>query len=544
MAAAMAMGMGVGMGTGTGMGMVGARTRASAGGTLSVRARWRSFRPRCVPRTRAGTSASVATEGGATKAEGLATARPAAEVWTKAWYPVAFTKFTDREVPNRVVVLGRPLVVWFDRKADLWRAFWDRCPHRLVPLSEGRIDERGELQCGYHGWSFDGEGACTAVPQATEAVAPGARESRRACATTVPCVERQGMIWVWPAEEASDGASVNAEAGATALPLLPELDDPQWVCIDISRDLPYSALTLLENVLDVSHIPFTHHESVGNRRYAGSLELELDAAGVTASGFRGRWEEGPRQGRYGPQTTTFAAPNLMYHRIDAAQYSTMTVVYATPTTPGRCRLLARFPFNFRANKLPAALITGVPSWWNHMSQNFILEDDQIFLHLQEREVEAKRAEGGRDAWASLYYMPTSADAYVRALREWVDVHAGPPAMAPGAASADPAAAVAAAAPPTKRALVERLHSHVDHCRVCRDAYRRLAALKAASGLAALACLALGTVAPAGLRPLVAALAATATLLFAFAAKTLVRMAEGSTLPNRNRPVKVALLKQP
>jgi len=468
-----------------------------------------------------------------------APASPSGEVWTKAWYPIAFTKFTDKSVPHRVTVLGRPLVVWFDRKGGGWRAFWDRCPHRLVPLSEGRIDERGELQCGYHGWSFDGTGACTAVPQATEAVAGSARNSPRACATSVPCVERQGMVWVWP--EASggpgSGSTVNAEAGAKALPLLPELDDSEWVCIDISRDLPYSALTLLENVLDVSHIPFTHHESVGNRRYAGSLELKLTSE-VSADGFTGRWEEGPRQGKYGPQTTTFVAPNLMHHRIDAAQYSTMTVVYATPTTPGRCRLLARFPFNFRANKLPGKFITGVPSWWNHMSQNFILEDDQIFLHLQEHEVEAKRVEEGADAsWASLYYMPTSADAYIRALRGWVEEHAGPPRMAPGA---EAAGAAAAQAPPTKRDLVERLHSHVDHCSVCRDAYRRLGVLRRSSGLIALACLAVGTVAPANLRPLVAACAAVCTFLFAFAGKTLVRMAVGSTMPNRNRPVKVAL----
>lgn len=27
-----------------------------------------------------------------------------------------------------------------------------QCPHRLVPLSEGRVNQQGELECGYHGW--------------------------------------------------------------------------------------------------------------------------------------------------------------------------------------------------------------------------------------------------------------------------------------------------------------------------------------------------------------------------------------------------------
>lgn len=32
------------------------------------------------------------------------------------------------------------------------RAFRDSCPHRLAPLSEGRVDkETGNLSCNYHG---------------------------------------------------------------------------------------------------------------------------------------------------------------------------------------------------------------------------------------------------------------------------------------------------------------------------------------------------------------------------------------------------------
>ena len=30
-------------------------------------------------------------------------------------------------------------------------------PSRPVPLSEGRVNEKGEIECGYHGWTFDGK---------------------------------------------------------------------------------------------------------------------------------------------------------------------------------------------------------------------------------------------------------------------------------------------------------------------------------------------------------------------------------------------------
>jgi phenylpropionate dioxygenase-like ring-hydroxylating dioxygenase large terminal subunit len=51
-------------------------------------------------------------------------------------------------------VLGKRLVFWCDGDAN-WRAFEDRCPHRAVALSEGRV-EGGELHCAYHGWQWNG----------------------------------------------------------------------------------------------------------------------------------------------------------------------------------------------------------------------------------------------------------------------------------------------------------------------------------------------------------------------------------------------------
>src|SRR3712207_8701932 len=38
-----------------------------------------------------------------------------------------------------------------------------RCPHRLVPLSAATGVE-GRLTCPYHGWQYDREGRCLAIP--------------------------------------------------------------------------------------------------------------------------------------------------------------------------------------------------------------------------------------------------------------------------------------------------------------------------------------------------------------------------------------------
>ena len=42
-------------------------------------------------------------------------------------------------------------------------ALKDICPHRGMPLSEGRFDG-ARIECCYHGWRFTPEGRCTAIP--------------------------------------------------------------------------------------------------------------------------------------------------------------------------------------------------------------------------------------------------------------------------------------------------------------------------------------------------------------------------------------------
>ena len=54
--------------------------------------------------------------------------------WARQWYPVGFVADVEPGRPHQVTVLGLDLVLWRDSQGD-WRAFKDRCPHRLAPLS-------------------------------------------------------------------------------------------------------------------------------------------------------------------------------------------------------------------------------------------------------------------------------------------------------------------------------------------------------------------------------------------------------------------------
>jgi phenylpropionate dioxygenase-like ring-hydroxylating dioxygenase large terminal subunit len=229
---------------------------------------------------------------------------PHDNLWQQAWYPVAYLDDLDPANPSAFTLLGVDLVLWFDRSSGSWRAFADVCPHRLVPLSQGRLNAAGELECPYHGWSFNGSGRCTAIPQATDGQSIGQRSHCRSYATAAA----QGLLFVF-----SGDAAAAAEA---PLPLVPVLQEQPggwadgWTVQDTFRDLPMDALTLLENVLDVSHVPFTHHATVGRRENAGPVELELTAFGP--SGFTGLWQEGPLRGPV-PDVARPHRPGLRAH---------------------------------------------------------------------------------------------------------------------------------------------------------------------------------------------------------------------------------------
>src|SRR5215207_11581694 len=64
--------------------------------------------------------------------------------------------------PLARVIAGVPVVLF--RSQGRAAALVDRCPHRNVPLSLGRVLADGRLECAYHGWQFDCQGVCRKVP--------------------------------------------------------------------------------------------------------------------------------------------------------------------------------------------------------------------------------------------------------------------------------------------------------------------------------------------------------------------------------------------
>lgn len=104
-----------------------------------------------------------------------------------AWYVVAWSTEVGRDPVSRRV--GDDPLVLFRTQDGTAVCLTDRCAHRGYPLSAGRVVD-DPVECGYHGFTFAGDGACTRVPG--QSTIPGKARVR-----AYPLHEKDGWVWVW-----------------------------------------------------------------------------------------------------------------------------------------------------------------------------------------------------------------------------------------------------------------------------------------------------------------------------------------------------------
>ena len=153
------------------------------------------------------------------------------------WYMVA--KASEiREQPIGRELWRRPLVVFRTRDGEL-HALEDRCAHRLVRLSHGRvIDDR--IECAYHGWQFDKTGRCVQVPQlAAKTTLPNCQ------VRSFPVLEKHGFAWIFPGDP-----QLSAECAPLAMSEWEDLNEiASWVRLTCRAHFSY----LIENLMDMYH---------------------------------------------------------------------------------------------------------------------------------------------------------------------------------------------------------------------------------------------------------------------------------------------------
>ena len=162
------------------------------------------------------------------------------------WWPVASADALRDGQPQAVTLFDEPLVLWRDGagRAVLQR---DRCPHRGARLSLGRVCDDGTLQCPYHGWRFDGAGACVSVP-----ALPAFRPTAAMSVVTLPLREAHGLLW-----------TTTGDVGSARLAELPA-GLPARRLILGPFDVATSAPRAVENFLDTAHFATVHAGWLGD----------------------------------------------------------------------------------------------------------------------------------------------------------------------------------------------------------------------------------------------------------------------------------------
>lgn len=144
--------------------------------------------------------------------------------------------------------MGEKMVFWRNRTGKVHCAV-DKCPHRGIQLSLGAVVD-DHLQCPFHGFEYDASGKCVHVP----ANGRGGAIPATLRAHAYPTHEAHGYIWVWWGE--------NPPAELEAPIFFDNLDDS---FISASVHDPWDAhySRVIENQLDVVHLPFIHRNSIG-----------------------------------------------------------------------------------------------------------------------------------------------------------------------------------------------------------------------------------------------------------------------------------------
>ncbi|MEJ0063545.1 MAG: aromatic ring-hydroxylating dioxygenase subunit alpha [Alphaproteobacteria bacterium] len=182
------------------------------------------------------------------------------------------------------LLLGEPVI--FCRKNDgQVFALRDVCPHRGIPLSYGKFDGQ-QVECCYHGWTFDGAGRCTCIPALTghENIEPGNIAVR-----SYPVREASGNIWIYMTEPQTKAPQ--------QLPDIPQIPDfsagPQ---LTETMEFPCFIDHAVIGLMDPAHGPFVHQSWWWRSRR--SIHEKAKAFGPEYLGFAMR--------RHKPSSNSFA----------------------------------------------------------------------------------------------------------------------------------------------------------------------------------------------------------------------------------------------
>lgn len=435
------------------------------------------------------------------------------------WWPVTTLEALDPSRPNVVELLGMKLVLYKSKPDDnddnesSWTCLQDRCPHRFAPLSEGRVvmsspDQMNKssscnIQCAYHGWEFGNDGSCVKIPQLDKGKIIQDNYNAKSYPIRIDC----GMVFIWADPETANLGQL------IPLPTFPQLQknyERNGPSSCFMRDLPYGYELLGENLLDLSHLPFSHHSVASLKRdLGGPLPFKMlsmqekspdnplyEAILEDASNTDPTFKSIPTTPKDATLNLGFYQPNhVRYTRVGRAE--SFVSLFFCPTSPTRSRVFLSNVFGPIIPSSPSVSTNNnndtrqnnisigkkINTWKNqkiqqimrkllftpvfsHMLSHQIFDGDGIFLRMQ----------GDRMKRENLTYKdyktPSAADVLVNAFRRYVHVASELTKKADKYVMAESANSHSQYDDRLPRSqMLDRYESHTKHCTVCSAALK-------------------------------------------------------------------------
>ena len=193
-----------------------------------------------------------------------------------AWYHASWAHEIGGEKPLARTFLNEKVVLFRNAEGDAC-ALEDRCCHRATPLRLGDVVDEG-LQCGYHGMIFNGVGDCVKIP-GQDKIPPYAR------VRSYPLLEHQEIVWIWmgdPALATKDKLLVD----------FPWNDDHEnWPHIHDMYEVNCNYMLLIDNLMDLTHIPYIHRNTIGGGDQRGQVNATMDVTALDTGVHYIRWME-------------------------------------------------------------------------------------------------------------------------------------------------------------------------------------------------------------------------------------------------------------
>ena len=186
----------------------------------------------------------------------------------QAWYVAGWSSEFTRSI-SRITIMNENIALYRTRAGKIV-ALQDRCPHKSLPLSMGRLID-DNIQCGYHGMTFNPEGYCVRIP-GQESV------PRSAVVKAFPVQEKNDIVWIWMGhpEKADEKEIFHLE----------EFDNSGWK--SHQGDALYfqsNYLNVAENLVDPAHVSFVHPTTLGNPE-SEDVTVRTDVSGEVLVAWR------------------------------------------------------------------------------------------------------------------------------------------------------------------------------------------------------------------------------------------------------------------